>query len=510
MNNFHSETFNSLGDTLSIIDRQVKSDNESQKFNTTLLWKQKFKKRGRTFSLSARQSYNESESTGILLSDNNFFKNGSGTTTHIDQQKLRDNISSGVNARATYTEPLSKRSLLEFNYSIDNNHRKSRIVTLEDTGAIRGKYEHIIDTLSNDYSFNVLTHNGGIAYRYAKPKRLTISFGMNMSKALYTRKDLQTDTLAKYSFTNFYPQANFTWNLGSNGNLRFNYSGNTQAPSIDQIQPIQDNTDQLNIRKGNPNLKQSFRHDLRFSYDSYKFLSERSIYTTFYFNGAQNDFTNINFIDVTTGKNTYQPVNVNGNYSMGNWTYYFKKLKKLNIYVGGTVQGNITRNFNFIDNLKNENRNYSYTVGPTIGYDKEKKWSFRIETRFTRNISKSSLRPELVTKYWMQEHYADLNVYLPWKLEIHTDAGFNFREKTSAFDKSTNNIRWNARIDRKILKKDVARIRFSAFDILDQNIDFNRSTNNNFYSERNYDTMRRYFMLSLIWNFNKNSKPVEE
>jgi hypothetical protein len=508
LNNFHSESFNNLDDTLSIIDRQVTSITETQKFNTTLLWKQKFKKRGRTFSLSARQSYNENESTGSLTSDNYFFNNGGTTLTKIDQQKLRDNISAGVNARGVYTEPLSKRSLLEFNYSIDNMHRQSRIATLEKTNPDSVKYVRIVDSLSNEYSFNVLTHNGGIAYRYAKPKRLTISFGVNVSKAFYTRKDLQTDSMAKYNFTNFYPQANFTWNLGSNGNLRLNYNGNTQAPSIDQIQPIQDNTDQLNIRIGNPNLKQAFRHNARLSYDSYKFLSERSLFTSFDFNTTQNDFSTINFIDEATGKKIYQPVNVNGNYHVGNWSYYYKKLKKLNLFVGGRVSGSMNRNINYIDDLKNVNRNYQYTLGPTISYYKEKKWSWRIEARFSRNISKSSLRPEIVTRYWIQEHYADVNVHLPWKLEIQTDVSFNFRQKISAFDKNNNAIRWNARLDRKILKNDAARIRFQAFDMLDQNIDFNRNTNSNFSSESTYDTLRRYFMLSLIWNFNKNGKPM--
>jgi hypothetical protein len=98
-------------------------------------------------------------------------------------------------------------------------------------------------------------------------------------------------------------------------------------------------------------------------------------------------------------------------------------------------------------------------------------------------------------------------VFLPWKLEIGNSLNVNIRQKTSVFEKNNNVFRWNARIDRKLFKNDVVRLRFAANDILDQNIGFNRNINSNFISERTYDTIRRNFLLSLIWNFNKNGKP---
>lgn len=508
-NFYHSETFNNSGDTLSIIDRTTTSNTDNKNFNSTLLWKQKFRKVGRTISLSARQVYTENASTGYLFSDNYFYNtNIQDSTQHIDQQKQTDNITATINSRIAYTEPLSKRSLIEINYSIDNNHRQSRISTLEKPAGIL-KYENKIDSLSNDYSFNVLTHNSGIAYRYAKPKRITLSFGVNVSHADYTRKDLRTDSTAKYGFTNFYPQASMTFNMGSSGNLRFSYNGSTQAPSIDQIQPIQDNTNQLNIRKGNPDLKQAFRNNFSITFNSFKPLSEQNIYSNFNFSTAQNDFSTINILDTTTGRKTYMPVNVNGNYSMNGFFWYGRKIKKLKTRLGINGRFNYNHNNNFMDNLPNVNNSYMAGGGPNLGYEVEKKFDVWIGTNFYYNSTKSSLRPQLVTRYWTQEHYAGINVTLPWKFEINTTLDVNLRQKTSDFEKNNNVYRWNARLDRKILKNDVARLRFSAFDMLDQNIGFNRNINSNFISERTYDTMRRYFLLSFIWNFSKNGKPLD-
>lgn len=106
-----------------------------------------------------------------------------------------------------------------------------------------GKYEAQVDSLSNDYDFNVLTNAAGINYRYSKPKKINFSFGGSISRADFTRKDLNAVTSTSYNFTNIFPQATVNYTLGSAGNLNFSYFGSTQAPSIEQIQPINDNTD---------------------------------------------------------------------------------------------------------------------------------------------------------------------------------------------------------------------------------------------------------------------------
>jgi hypothetical protein len=505
---FHQESLNDDGDTLSIVDRETTVDGGKNNFNSSLLWRQKFKKQGRTLSVSAKQNYTENTSAGIYYSENNYYKDNIFTSRKVlDQQKLIDNKSSVINSRISYTEPLNKRSLLEFSYSIDNNHRTSAITTLEKINSV-GKYEERVDSLSNEYSFNVLTQSGGISYRYAKPKKLTFSFGMNVSNAVFTRKDLKGDAAIDYSFTNFYPQANVNWTLPGNGNLRFSYNGSTQAPNIDQVQPIQDITDQLNVKVGNPDLKQAFRHNFNLRYGSYKFLSERNIYGSVYFTAMQNDFSSMNILDTLTGKRTSMPVNVDGNFRSNGWFGYEKKIKKLGIFLGIGGDFNYYHNTNFIGELKNETNSYFIGLGPTVRYRKDKKFELWINTSFGRNVSKTSLRSDLVTKYWTMNHYIDMMAYLPWKLEIGSSVNFNIRQKTSVFDRNNNSIRWNARIDRKLFKNDVARLRLTANDILDQNIGFNRNINSNFISERTYDTIRRNFMLSFIWNFSRNGKPV--
>lgn len=504
----NTEWLDEDGNPVRTIDQRTTSVGDNQALTTSLAYRKKFKKPGRTISATFNQDYRETLSEGFLYAENEFFSNGGSTQQIVDQKKINDNITSNVNGRISYTEPLSKRSVLEFNYSLSNSHRQSRRTALESSTPNGPKYDEVVDSLTNDYSFNVLNNSAGINYRYAKPKKINFSFGANMSRADFTRKDLKTGADTKYSFTNFFPQANIGWTIGQGGNLRFSYFGSTQAPSIDQIQPVADNSDQSNIRIGNPDLKQAFRSRFNLNYNSYKILSESGIWASINYSTVQNDFSSLTTIK--DGMRITQPINVNGNYNWNGYLDYNRKLlKKVRLYVGPSVSANISRNVNFIDGLENTNNNQRLGGGMSIRYEIEKKFSISLRPNISYNKSKSSLRPDVVTKYWTQEHEVWANLSLPWKIDINTDCSFNLRQKTDAFDRNTNSIRWNANIERKILKGDAGRIRFSAFDILDQNIGFNRSINSNFINERTYDTFRRYFMLSVIWNFSKNgAKPM--
>jgi hypothetical protein len=66
-------------------------------------------------------------------------------------------------------------------------------------------------------------------------------------------------------------------------------------------------------------------------------------------------------------------------------------------------------------------------------------------------------------------------------------------------------FRWNAYVAKKFMKNDQLELRFSAFDILNQNLGFSRYAQNNIVTETNYNTIRRYGLLSLTWNFTKSA-----
>src|SRR5690606_13057255 len=92
------------------------SYNEGFNVRNDLLFRKKFKQKGRTFSLSLQNNWNTSDGDGSLITANTF-RNAAGQkvrTDSIDQQYTSSSDLSGYTARAVYTEPLFKKSLLEF------------------------------------------------------------------------------------------------------------------------------------------------------------------------------------------------------------------------------------------------------------------------------------------------------------------------------------------------------------------------------------------------------------
>ena len=96
------------------------------------------------------------------------------------------------------------------------------------------------------------------------------------------------------------------------------------------MQPVQDNSNPLVVSKGNPDLKQEFRHQFRMSFNSYKVLKQRGFYVSAYSSPISKAIVTNNFTDAF-GRSVYQYTNVNGNYNFNMWSNYNIKLKKADL-----------------------------------------------------------------------------------------------------------------------------------------------------------------------------------
>lgn len=497
---FQSEAFNLDNDPVNKSNRLLVSFREREQFNSSAIWRKRFRKKGRTISWNIDQSYNNIQSDGIVQSQNDFFTGGVlDSIMIVDQQKINRSKGSVISTRIAYTEPLSKTAFLELNYSYRLNNSEALRSSFDKS--VNDKYEDLNPLFSNDFDFKVNTNSGGINFRVNKTK-YNYSLGGNVSRADFRQQDLVKDTLSTYSFTNFFPRANFRYNFGPQKRLGINYNGNTRQPTLEQLQPIRENTDPLNIITGNPNLKQEFRHSINLNYNDFKILTSRNMYLSAYYAFIDNAISSFVNVD-DAGKRVTQFVNVDGNYLLNAYAGYWKQIKKWNLNLGMNMNVNISRNTNFINNLENVNSNRAGSIGLNINHDKEKKYSFSMNPRFGLTTSRSSVS-STKTKYWTSDNQVDATIELPWKLQFNTSADISLREKTAVFGDNNNVVKWNAWLAKKFWKSNSGELRFSIFDILDQNIGLRRSATNNFITENRWDTFRRYWLLTFTWNFTKN------
>jgi hypothetical protein len=502
-NQYYTESLASDSSLVNKSLRNVSDVGDKRLLNTTLLWKKKLHKKGRTLSFNLIENFNDNNSSGYLDADNEYYVGGVPSSSQlINQYKQYNGKNIMFDSKLTYTEPLSKVSLLSFNYGVVINNSNSNRNSFNRDSA--GKYNDIDSLYSNDYQFNTFTQRGGIAYNLSK-KKFKMNVGNNIGFSNFDQINKWNDSTLKRNFVNWYPTATFSYSFTSQRRINLQYNGRTVQPTIQQIQPILNNEDPLNISVGNPNLKPAFRNSIWLSFNDYKVLSDRGIWASISYNSTINAITSKDYID-SIGRKIYQSVNINnGNSNLNGYLNYNKKLKKLDMYAGINANFGLTKYSNIVNGVLNITKSNNYTFGFNMGKYKEKKFDVNVNVSATYTSSISSIQSSIQTNYWSANIAPNVDVYLPLKFQVHTDLDYNYRQKTDVFSNNTNVAYWNAWIGKKFMKKDALMLKISANDILNQNIGFNRSVNSNYITQNTYSTIQRYFMFSVIWNFTKTA-----
>ncbi len=96
-------------------------------------------------------------------------------------------------------------------------------------------------------------------------KKYNYSMGLTWQQAELEGKITSgiKDSVISKTFRNLLPNARFQYYFSRFKSLSVNYSANTNQPSMSQLQPVPDLTNRLNIRQGNPDLKQEYNHTIQ-------------------------------------------------------------------------------------------------------------------------------------------------------------------------------------------------------------------------------------------------------
>ena len=502
---FYSQTLNENNEFINNSTRRSNNKSDRNNIATSLLWRYKFKKISRTLSINTDFNWAQSKNNGLLYSLNNFYKDGQlleRDTT--DQMNIQNSDAKGITTKVAYTEPLLKDMYLEISHSISyNSNINDRFTNTKD---INGKYEVLVDTLSNSFEFNRLVNTPGLNFRVNK-KKYNFSFGSAVGFSHFVQKNITENETKDYDYVNFFPRANFNFKPTPSENIRFNYNGSTSAPSLEQLQPTRINTDPFNVYIGNPGLRQSFRHSFSGGYNSYSVLKEKNIWSNISFNFTENAFVQSSTLD-SVGKRTYQTVNANGVYNINLYGNYGLKVTKAKIGIGFGPIANYSRSIDFVNDQKNVTKNSSYGIRLNIDKYVQNKYNFYFGPSFTWRNTEASINKFANAEYWQFDAWANGTVTLPKNFELATNFNIQIRQKDPRFPDNNSFTTWNASITRRMLKDNALEIKFSVNDILGQNRGYNRNFNSYSFTETYYNTLKRFWLLTVTWNLSKNGKPA--
>ncbi|MDR3062256.1 MAG: outer membrane beta-barrel family protein, partial [Dysgonamonadaceae bacterium] len=404
---------------------------------------------------------------------------------------------------------------LQFAYNIRYNH----------TDNVRETYDYDEDTetysiLNPDYSKSLWNHfvnqTFGMSFNAVHTK-YTYNIGFNINPS-YTQStsyvkngslDGSDSILNKVdgrSVINYSPQLRFTYRFSRESNLRFTYRGNTNQPSISQLDPTPNNTNPLNIRVGNPDLLPSFSHNLSLNYNHSKRASQRSLTGNLQFSFVRNEIINFTSYQDTTGIQQTMPVNENGSWnSTGEVLYNMPLDAKKKFKFSTQTRLSYNNRIGYIRTGKQSERNTSGTMGiyENIGLSYSKDWFYgqlRGNMRYSKTTNTLEGREDQQNSTLGITYNTQL--YFPRNWVLASDINYRATRGLSA-GYNTNEIIWNAEISKQFLSKKQATFRIKWYDILHQTLSINRSINANYIEDNEYNILTGYILVSFSYRLNQ-------
>lgn len=483
---------------------QTRNENRQHSFgiNNQLEWRHRFYKTGRTLQWSVSQSTQNGNSPGSLFSIlNSYAPTGSLLQQTVNNQQFtQSNKGSGYGSSVMYTEPLFAQHNLSFIYSFNTQLQQSDKKSY-DYDSVAGDY-----TTPNPLTTNRFNNRSTIHRVESSFGRTTQAFnyqmGMGWQYSILDNLNFSPDRHINQHFTNLFPRATANFVLGKGKNLGINYYGSSNAPTIEQLQPLPDITNPLLIKSGNPNLKQSFNHSVSANIRSFNMKSFSGIMLA-----VNGDVVRNQIVSSTTllsgGVQEQQFVNVNGTYHMGtNASYSFRLGGKKGSKNNGSISTRLRygHDVGLINGAENVTNSLTWGQSMKINYSIDTKFIAELMGGTDYSSYRYSISPQQNTRSW--NHNATLNMSYEMPFGINMQASFMWTHLgTSGLLPSQTNKILNAAIYKRLFASQQWQIRLSGFDLFNTNRNYSQSAAQNYISTRQTNQLQRMFLLSLVYDF---------
>ena len=476
----------------------------------------RYKKRGRSLTMNATPGLSgntgkSSWSTGTLQ------KQDTVPLILNDVKADQDRETMNGNGSITYTEPSGKNAIWSFSVNGNlNKTRSDRFTNAFDSATL--EYTRPDTLLSNNFNSLYSNASAGIAYRWQKNK-WSWNISVNAQQAWLNNEQRFPMVYSLYRpFRNILPGGMLMYKPNEREGLRVFYRSSTNAPSIDQLQEVANNSNPLNISIGNSKLRQDFQHALfsRYSWVNVKkgssvFLMVAGTITQDYIGNT----TTIAFADtqiagtsilLRRGAQLIRPENMDGNRTFRTFANYSIPIKFIKCNLNINAGASISRTPGKVNDALNYVRNFTPSLGVVISSNISEKVDFTLSSNTSVTDVNNTLQTSLNSRFTNQNSRFRIQVQ-PWKgLVLQTDINHQlYKGLSGGFN--NNFLLWNAGIGYKFLKKKAAEIRFTAFDLMKQNNSLSRNITETYYEDVQTNVLQRYYMLTFTYNLRAFKMP---
>ena len=492
----------------------------------------KLNNKGRNVTLRMDAKYTDKDSKSISLQNAHLYlvqnEAGLDSTYQTNRYNLTPSKDYSYSAQATYSEPLWKATFLQFSYKFTYSYSKSDRSTYDFSkysfdgispeygawgnylGRLDGELgDYRDDKLSRYSEYRNYTHDIQVMMRFIRQK-YNLNFGVMIqpqrSKFIQDYQGKYVDTVR--TVTNVSPTLDFRYRFSKMSNLRVNYRGTTSQPSISQLLDITDNSDLLNISKGNPGLKPSFTQNFRLFYNNFVQNHNKGVMTYINFSTTSNSISNKVTYDETTGGRITRPENINGNWNvMGAFMF--------NCSIDSTGVWNINTDTNLgynhyvsylsldksQDSQKNTTQNTTWNERLSLSYRND--WlELSLDGTLAYNHAKNKLQPNSNLDTWQFSYGPSMTLTAPWGTSLNTSLSCSSRRGYSDASMNTDEFVWNAQLSQGFLKGKPLTVMLQFYDLLHQQSTFSRAISSVSRTDTEYNAINSYAMLHVVYRMN--------
>ena len=505
------------------------SDNNN--INGMLQINRKLGNKGRNITLRMDAKYTDQDSKSISLNNAKLYlvqtAEGKDSTYQTNRYNLTPSKNYSYAGQLTYSEPLWKATFLQFSYKFTYSYSKSDRSTYDFSKyAMTGYHEYRgwdsylnpFAGLLNDYRADELSrfseyrnynHDIQVMMRFIRQK-YNLNFGVmvqpQQSKYIQDYQGVHVDTVR--NVVNVSPTLDFRYRFSKMSNLRINYRGTTSQPSISQLLDITDNSDPLNISKGNPGLKPSFTQNFRLFYNNFVQNHNKGVMTFINFSTTNNSISNKVTYDETTGGRTTRPENINGNWNaMGAFMF------NCSIDSAGVWNINTDTNLgynNYVsylsldkqsDSQKNTTRSTTWRERLSFSYRND--WlELSLDGTLNYNHAKNKLQPNSNLDTWQFSYGPSMTLTAPWGTSLNSSLSISSRRGYSDESMNTDEFVWNAQLSQGFLKGKPLTVMLQFYDLLHQQSTFSRAISSFSRTDTEYNAINSYAMLHVVYRMN--------
>ena len=478
-----------------------------------VIYNHKFAKPGRTLTMRANIKFTNTGKT-----DTTYAWDRMTQSALVDQHTLSSNNALSYSLRTSFVEPIyGKNHFLETVLSLSGSNRNSE-KNQYTMNSLLGDYQY--DSIfSNELSNNMYTEQLELNYRWVSEK-IDLTAG---ARVLATQTYSQTyyggllarDTL--YNRFNWSPNLRFRYKFGKKEFARIVYRGNVNQPTIQQMEPVRNNSDAMNETVGNLGLNPAFNHNIFAMYSRFNQEKFSSIMTGLRANITQDALVNNTIYD-QTGKRYLQTVNADmipwnlGADFMSN-TPFYKKMFQFHSRTAASYNQRVA----YVLREQDAEHIAQMIEANTLPLgDPSKTGNFRLSSdltlRFTHKIvdigvkntniyslTHNSLNKKNISHVGDWIVTGDVTFHLPKAWNIATDISYTSRYGYEGLT-DVNELIWNFSIDKTWANSTLT---LKVYDLLNDKKNIVQTVNETSVSYQKFNTLPTYFMLTYTYKLNR-------